>query len=79
MFLAPDHLDNWNDLAVSFGKDFSGETVIAENPRTKKVFRVNQLQNADLDKYLEDVRQGVYPLTATGIRVSNYCLVASLL
>lgn len=65
--VAADHLDNWNDMAVSYGKDTSSESVIAENPRTKQVFRVSQLQNADLDKYLEDIRQGVYPLTAWGV------------
>jgi hypothetical protein len=65
--LAADHLDNWNDLAVCYGKDTSSDSVIAENPRTKQVFRVSQLQNADLDKYLEDIRQGVHPLTAFGV------------
>ena len=60
-------MDNWNDLAVCYGKDTSSDSIIAENTRTKQVFRVSQLQNADLDKYLEDIRQGVHPLTAFGV------------
>ena len=41
---------------MSYGKDTSSDSVIAEVPHSKQVFRVSQLQNADLDKYLEDIR-----------------------
>ncbi|GAV09101.1 hypothetical protein RvY_18698 [Ramazzottius varieornatus] len=66
-YFSADHLDNWNDLAVSFGKDTSNDAIIAEVPSKQQVFRVSQLQNVDLDKYLEDIRQGVHPLTAFGL------------
>lgn len=70
-------MDNWNDLAVSYGRDMSAESIIAENPRTKQVFRVSQLQSIDLDKYLEDVRQGVYPLTAWGVESPTTSLLTT--